>query len=70
MRMALVSAAQDAPATADQLGLSLAERERSQSGWWYLIVAVFLLLVAETMFSNRGAEGRNALLERWRAARG
>lgn len=35
--------------------LTLADREREQSGWWYLIIAVFLLLIGETLFSNRGA---------------
>jgi hypothetical protein len=33
--------------------LSLAERERQQSGWWYLIVLAFILLAVETFFSNR-----------------
>jgi len=33
--------------------LSLAERERRQSLWWYLLVAAFALLAAETVLSNR-----------------
>ena len=30
-----------------------AERERGQRVWWYLLVAAFLVLAAETMLSNR-----------------
>jgi hypothetical protein len=33
--------------------LTLAERERQQSAWWYLIVVAFLLFAGETMLSNR-----------------
>ncbi|MEX0892573.1 MAG: hypothetical protein WEB88_10420, partial [Gemmatimonadota bacterium] len=33
--------------------LTLAERERRQSLWWYLLVAAFALLAAETVLSNR-----------------
>jgi hypothetical protein len=52
MRSALVAASSAASALAPGEGLTLAERERQQSGWWYLIIAAFLLLVAETLFSN------------------
>lgn len=69
MQTALVAAAQAAPSTASEAGLTLAERERRQNGWWYLIVGVFVLLAAETLFSNRTA-GIEAAIERWRAARG
>jgi hypothetical protein len=34
-------------------GLPIAERERAQGAWWYLIVLAFLLLAAETVLSNR-----------------
>jgi hypothetical protein len=33
--------------------LPLAERERAQGAWWYLIVLAFLLLAGETVLSNR-----------------
>lgn len=33
--------------------LTLSERERQQSAWWYLLVIAFLVLTAETVMSNR-----------------
>lgn len=33
--------------------VSVEDRERRQSLWWYIIVAASLILVAETLFSNR-----------------
>jgi hypothetical protein len=33
--------------------LTLQEREREQSAWWYLVVAGFVLLALETVISNR-----------------
>ncbi len=68
MRTALVAASRAAPTTASEAGLTIAERERRQNGWWYLIVGVFVLLAAETLFSNRTA-GIEAAIERWRTAR-
>lgn len=53
MRTALLAAVDGSPRTAESLGLTLAERERQQSAWWYLIVAAFVFLVAETLLSNR-----------------
>lgn len=46
-------------AAAEAASLTLGERERQQSAWWYLIVVAFLLLAAETVLSNRAT--RNAL---------
>jgi hypothetical protein len=34
------------------LSLTLQDREREQSAWWYLVVVGFLLLAAETVLSN------------------
>lgn len=34
------------------LTLTIQERERAQSAWWYLVVVGFLLLAAETVLSN------------------
>jgi hypothetical protein len=70
LRSALVGASSAASALAPGEGLSLAERERQQSGWWYLIIAAFLLLVAETLFSNgRLSIGRSGWLGKQRGAR-
>jgi hypothetical protein len=33
--------------------LPLAEKERAQGAWWYLVVLAFLLLAGETVLSNR-----------------
>ena len=33
--------------------ISAGDLERRQSVWWYLLVAAFLLLVGETVVSNR-----------------
>jgi hypothetical protein len=38
---------------ADAAGLPLAERERRQGVWWYLVVGAVVLAVAETLLSNR-----------------
>jgi hypothetical protein len=38
------------PATGE---LPIADRERAQGAWWYLIVLAFLLLAGETVLSNR-----------------
>ncbi len=54
MASALMATATGGPASPAE-GLTLAEIERRQSGWWYLIIAVFLLLIAESLFSNRAA---------------
>src|SRR5690606_5719210 len=51
MSNALLAATDETARTAAGAGLTLAERERQQSGWWYLIVAAFLFLVGETLFS-------------------
>lgn len=45
------SAAQES--TEQQQGLSLMQRERSQQLWWYLLIAAFVFLIAETALSNR-----------------
>jgi hypothetical protein len=58
MRTALAAASTGDARSASGLGLTLAERERQQNGWWYILIAVFLVLIAETLFSNR--EGRLA----------
>src|SRR5690606_22391231 len=55
MRLALNAAAAATPESTSEIGLTLAERERRQNGWWYLLIGVFILLAAETLFSNRGA---------------
>jgi hypothetical protein len=51
----LVREVSPAPSAQTRAGgtLSLQERERSQSGWWYLVILAFLLLAAETVLSNR-----------------
>jgi len=35
------------------LDATAAERERNQRVWWYLLIATFLVLAAETLLSNR-----------------
>ncbi|MEX2570711.1 MAG: BatA domain-containing protein [Gemmatimonadota bacterium] len=52
MRTGLL-AATEATAGTSGATLTLADRERQQSGWWYLVIAGFILLIAETLFSNR-----------------
>jgi hypothetical protein len=37
----------------ESVALTPGEKERRQRFWWYLLTGVFLLLVAETLFSNR-----------------
>jgi hypothetical protein len=68
MRSALLAGATEATSASGRLTLSLAERERGQSAWWYLLVVVFALLIAETWFSNRRGEGPGAgrAWMRWR----
>lgn len=53
LRAALMAATANGAASAGDLELTVAERERQQNGWWYLIVIAFALLVAETLLSNR-----------------
>lgn len=53
MRSALVIAAQGEQSRGTTAEVPLSDRERQQSGWWYVIIAVFLLLAGETLFSNR-----------------
>jgi hypothetical protein len=56
MRVALQAASQAGTQMAGEgIGLTLAERERQQNGWWYLIIAAFVLLAGETLFSNRAS---------------
>src|SRR5690606_638928 len=50
MRSALLAAAAAAPESDSEIGLTLAERERRQNGWWYLMIGLFVLLAAETLF--------------------
>jgi hypothetical protein len=51
--VAAITPAQDAASRASgPLSLSLQEREREQSAWWYLVVVGFLLLAGETVLSN------------------
>ena len=57
MTSALTAGAINDPAATAEAGLTLVELERRQSGWWYLVIAVFLLLIAESLFSNRGMRG-------------
>jgi hypothetical protein len=66
MRTALLAAAEATPESTAEIGLTLAERERRQNGWWYLLIGVFVLLAAETLFSNRGAQAGGGLFDRWR----
>jgi hypothetical protein len=52
----LVRALALSPATGTPVAggdIPIAERERAQSAWWYLVVLAFLLLAAETVLSNR-----------------
>lgn len=49
---ALAPTAADGTRSAGAATLTLAERERQQSAWWYLVVLGFLLLAAETVMSN------------------
>lgn len=46
---------------AEMVPLTLAERERQQNAWWYLLVLAFLLLAAETVVSNRFYRGATPL---------
>jgi hypothetical protein len=44
----------DAAARAETgAAISVQDRERRQSLWWYLLIGVFILLAAETVWSNR-----------------
>jgi hypothetical protein len=56
MRTALLAATEGQSQASSDIELTLAERERQQSGWWYLIVLAFVLLAAETLLSNRWRE--------------
>ena len=49
---AITPRADAASRAAGSLSLTLADREREQSAWWYLVVVGFLLLAAETVLSN------------------
>jgi hypothetical protein len=57
MQTTLLAATQGGTAGGSGLGLTMAERERQQNGWWYLIVVAFVLLAIETLFSNRTSRG-------------
>src|SRR5690606_14108062 len=48
-----VASREVASAPGEAAPLTLQERERQQSAWWYLMVLVFLILAAETVMSNR-----------------
>ncbi len=67
MRTALLAAASATPDATSQVGLTLTERERRQNGWWYLMIGVFILLAAETLFSNGLIDARGTFA-RWRGA--
>src|SRR5690606_9130413 len=41
----------------DAVPLSLQDRERQQSAWWYLLIVAFLIFAAETVVSNRFYRG-------------
>ena len=43
----------DAPADGQTRAFASEDLERRQGVWWYLLVAVFVLFVAETVISNR-----------------
>ena len=47
------ASAEATPLAGDAVTLTVQERERQQNAWWYLIVLAFLILAAETVFSNR-----------------
>lgn len=65
MRTALLAATGNGTTSSRDGALTVAERERQQSGWWYLVVVAFALLVAETMYSNRyGVRGGGFRLPR------
>lgn len=53
LRLALMAATAGASASGGDMELTIAERERQQNGWWYLVVLAFAMLVAETLLSNR-----------------
>jgi hypothetical protein len=44
-------------ATAGRVSLTPAERESRQGIWWYLVLGALLLLAAESLWSNRPAQG-------------
>ena len=46
-----------APAPGAAARLAPEERERPQSIWWYLLVAAFLFLAAETVVGNQLSRG-------------
>ncbi|HEX6927320.1 MAG TPA: BatA domain-containing protein [Longimicrobiaceae bacterium] len=54
---AVAGEAVDPLATSDAVPLTLQERERQQSAWWYLLVIAFLILAAESVVSNRFYRG-------------
>jgi hypothetical protein len=45
------------PARASTMQLPLAEQERRQSLWLYLLITAFALLTAETVVANRRSRG-------------
>lgn len=53
MRTALLAAASADVGSALRVELTPADRERQQNGWWYLVIGVFILLAAETLYSNQ-----------------
>lgn len=61
MRSALLAAVDASAGTAADRSLTLAERERQQSGWWYLVVIAFALFAAETLLSNRAKRARQVV---------
>lgn len=58
---AVMAATGMADGAAEVVPLTLAERERQQNAWWYLLVLAFLLLAAETVVSNRFYRGATPL---------
>lgn len=53
LRTALLAATETEARAAGGAELTLAERERQQNGWWYLVIVAFAMLILETLFSNR-----------------
>ncbi|MEE8062316.1 MAG: BatA and WFA domain-containing protein [Gemmatimonadales bacterium] len=53
-------AASIAAAGGGRATLTPAERERRQGVWWYLVLGALLLLAAESLWSNRPAQGHPA----------
>jgi hypothetical protein len=48
------------PAAAGSARIRPEDRERRQALWWYLLIAAFIILVAETALSNRLSRRRQA----------